>query len=338
MVEYQKSLQPYNTFNVPALAKQFVIIDSIEKLKQLMEAQSSGTSYLVLGGGSNLLFTHDVEAIVLKNEIMGKEILTTTEEQVWIAFGSGENWHDIVLWTIEKGFGGLENLALIPGTVGAAPIQNIGAYGVELEQVFDHLEGVSLETGEVVRYHRIDCQFGYRNSIFKHALKGKIFITKVVLSLTRVGFHRLNTSYGAIEKELKDHGVAIPNIQDISNAVIRIRQSKLPDPKLYPNAGSFFKNPVVPKSVFNNIQTDYPNMPNYPVSKDQIKIPAGWLIEQCGWKGKKVGRVGTYKNQALVLVNYDNASGEEIWAVAQEIKVAVWNRFSIDLEAEVNII
>jgi UDP-N-acetylmuramate dehydrogenase len=266
---------------------------------------------------------------------MGQELSRRFSKSVYVRAGGGENWHDFVLWTIQNGWGGLENLSLIPGTVGAAPIQNIGAYGVELRDVFHQLKALDLQTGKLKTFRHKDCQFGYRDSIFKRELRGRYFITEVTFKLSL--FPKLNISYGAIRQELAAKNITNPGIRDVSNAVIAIRSSKLPDPAKIGNSGSFFKNPEFSNRVFTKIQKLYPDMPFYPVSEERTKIPAGWLIEQCGWKGKRVGETGCHKDQALVLVNYGKASGLEVWQHAVRVMESVKERFGISLEPEVNV-
>ena len=328
------SLAQYNTFGVEVRARYFAEINSIEDLQEVLVQQPS--NILVLGGGSNILFTGDFDGWVLKNNILGKRII---KEDIWDTFvevGSGENWHEFVIWCLKNDLGGVENLALIPGTVGAAPIQNIGAYGVELENVFWYLEAVELATGKLVKFDE-NCEFGYRNSIFKQELKGQFFITTVAFQLTR-NTHHLHTEYGAINKTLAELDIKPKNIQNISKAVIHIRSNKLPDPKTLGNAGSFFKNPIVSATVFNQLKTRFPNIPNYPQEDGTIKLAAGWLIDQCGWKGKRIGNVGAYQKQALVLVNYGEATGKEILHFSQAIQSSVQEKFGLLLEPEVNIL
>jgi len=266
----------------------------------------------------------------------GITVESSDDESVIIKCGGGVVWHDLVLWAIEQGYGGIENLSLIPGTVGAAPIQNIGAYGVELKDVFIKLDGVRLATREHFTFTKKGCKFGYRDSIFKGRHKGEFIITQVYLKLSKKPI--VNTSYGAIAKVLAEKGIDMPTIKDVSDAVIAIRQSKLPDPAVIGNAGSFFKNPVISKSSFDKVIAEHPDMPSYPQDDGQVKVPAGWLIEQCGWKGKQVGNTGAHKNQALVLVNYGDATGEEVLALSEEIIKSVFLKFGIGLSREVNVI
>ena len=328
------SLQVYNTFGVNAFAETLIEIDSQEKLQEVIHSKPV-RPFFILGGGSNVLFRQDLKATVLLNRIKGMVLVEEDDETATIAVGGGENWHELVRWTLENNWGGLENLSLIPGTVGAAPIQNIGAYGVELKDSFMGLEAIELSTGEEQVFSAEDCQFGYRDSYFKRGGKGKYFITRVYLSLSKQT--QVNTSYGAIQEVLQAAKIVQPTIQDVSKAVIQIRSSKLPDPAVIGNCGSFFKNPELALSDFENLYAQYPQMPHYPAI-DKVKVPAGWLIEQCGWKGQKRGNVGCYEKQALVLVNLGGATGTEVWNLAQEIKASVKMKFGVDLEVEVNVI
>ncbi len=337
-IQQNCSLQNLHTFGVKAKTKYLISIQSISDLWTFLQDENFKTlPRLILGAGSNLLFTKDFDGVILKNDIKGIQIINQNEEKVIVRVGGGENWHEFVLWCIEQGFGGIENLSLIPGTVGAAPIQNIGAYGVELKSVVTHLDAIHLPTGLIESFTNETCQFGYRDSIFKNKYKGQYFITAVTFELTTSN-HKLNTNYGAIQNILTEKNISTPTIKNISDAVIQIRSSKLPNPKVLGNSGSFFKNPVVELSFFNKIYLNYPNMPHYPVPKDQVKIPAGWLIEQCGWKGKRVGNTGAYHRQALVLVNYGNATGTEVQNLAKAIQQSVFNKFGITITPEVNLI
>lgn len=329
------SLKALNTFGVEAKAAFFKRITSTELLKKCLSQNDS--PLFILGGGSNLLLTQDIEKLVLKNEILGCTIESKTQSHAIVKVGGGENWHTFTQWCIQQNLGGIENLSLIPGTVGAAPIQNIGAYGVELQDVFKKLEAVELQTGKLITFHREDCQFGYRDSIFKNNLKGQYFISHIYLELSTKK-HQLNTSYGAINQELEQKNITRPTIKDISEAVIAIRSSKLPDPARLGNSGSFFKNPVIPESHFKALQKEFPDIVFYPQGNDQVKVPAGWLIERCGWKGKRVGNTGCYQHQALVIVNYGGASGQEILDLAQRIIESVERQFGIVLSPEVNIL
>lgn len=329
-------LKPYNTFGIDVKAKLFARFDTVAELQELLQMpELRQEPKLILGGGSNLLFTKDFDGLVLQNGIKGVEKVAEDEAHVYLKAGAGEVWHEFVLYTLSQNLGGLENLSLIPGTVGAAPLQNIGAYGVELKDVFQELEAVHIETAEVRSFDNETCRFGYRESVFKNELKGQYIVTHVTFRLHKK--HRLNTSYGAIKTTLEEMQVQEPTIHHVSAAVCHIRQSKLPDPKQIGNAGSFFKNPEIPLSQFEELQKQYPGIPSYPVSETTVKVPAGWLIEQCGWKGKVINNYGVHKNQALVLVNYGGASGEDIRKLAFEVIASVEQQFGIRLHPEVNI-
>lgn len=337
LVETDVDLQPYNTLNISARARYFASVESESYLKEILRhPKAEGLRIVVLGSGSNVLFAGDFDGLVLHIQIKGREVIKETDEHVWLKIGAGENWHQTVKYCVEKGWGGIENLSLIPGTVGAAPIQNIGAYGVELEEVFERLEAVDIEGGQTRRYEKEDCEFGYRDSIFKGELKGIVIVTNVVLKLSKNP--ELNTSYGAIQTELEKQNIDYPTIRDISDIVIDIRKSKLPDPDLLGNAGSFFKNPIVKNEVYKRIKEEYPQAPGYDMGNQKTKVPAGWLIEEAGWKGKAVGNTGTYKQQALVIVNYGGATGREILNLAERIKKSVKEQFGIALVPEVNIV
>lgn len=289
----------------------------------------------MLGGGSNILFVNDFEGLVIHLNIKGREIIEENDKEVLIRVGAGENWHETVMYAVDNGWGGIENLSLIPGSVGAAPIQNIGAYGVELEDVFESLEAIDLETGISKTFDKKSCKFGYRDSVFKNELKGKYIITEVTLRLQKDP--DVNRTYGALSEHLKEKGISDPDIKDISETVISIRQSKLPDPAKIGNTGSFFKNPVISEEAFRELQKEYPEIPNYPAG-DEIKIPAAWLIDQCGWKGKQIGDAGVHKAHALVIVNYGNANGGEIIELAEKIRHSVFKKFGVKLIPEVNIV
>jgi len=291
---------------------------------------------LILGGGSNILFSGDFQGLVIKNNIYGREILKQDSDYVWLRLGAGENWHQCVLWAIDHHWGGIENLSLIPGTVGAAPMQNIGAYGVELCSVFESLEAIEINSGKTREFDTSECDFGYRYSVFKGPLKDRYIITRVVLRLRKAPI--FNVSYGAVSQTLEEMGVEQLTIKDISNAVIKIRQSKLPDPEQIGNAGSFFKNPEVKIDFFNILKAAYTNIPHYPTENGLIKIPAGWLIEHCHWKGFRRGDIGVHDKQALVLVNFGNAHGSDLVALSQEIRDSVAAKFGIELVPEVNIV
>lgn len=326
-------LHDFNTMKMKGLCKGIIPIYSE---RGIFEVLVKGLSPLkILGGGSNILITKDQDAYILKNEIKGIEIIDEDKDEVLVKVGAGENWHNLVMWTISHGLGGIENLALIPGCVGAAPMQNIGAYGVEQDSVFHSLNAIDLKEGTSKLFFREDCKFGYRESIFKHELKGKYIITHVNYIFSKN--HVLNTSYGAIDAKLQENGIDYPTIGDVANAVIEIRKSKLPDPKVIPNTGSFFKNPVIKIKVFDHLKKRFEGIPSYPVNDDELKVPAAWLIEQAGFKGQQVGDAGTHKSHALVLVNYGNATGDEMLSFAHAIQKGVEKMFGIKLEPEVNI-
>lgn len=335
MIQQNVSLQSFNTFGIDAQAKFFGIFRNTDELCELLNAHPE-ENLLILGGGSNILFTGDYDGLVLKNEILGIEILEESEFDVLLRVGAGENWHQFVLYCIEKGYAGIENLSLIPGSVGASPMQNIGAYGVEIKDVFEYLEALHIANGEIEKFGKLECHFGYRESVFKNKHKDEYVITYVCFRLKKQ--EAVNTSYGAIETELKAQGIVNPGIRDVSNAVIAIRQSKLPDPKEIGNAGSFFKNPVVSIALYEKVKSIYPDVPNYPAAPGFVKIPAGWLIEQAGWKGKTLENYGVHKNQALVLVNYGGASGQQLWDLSTAIKEDVFAKFGVELEREVNVV
>ncbi|MGQ3679254.1 UDP-N-acetylmuramate dehydrogenase [Tenacibaculum discolor] len=328
------SLKEYNTFGIDVNAKRFVSITSVYQLQQLIKEEKD---IFLISGGSNMLLTKDIETLVVHINFKGISIDQQNHNDVYITVNAGENWHEFVLWCVSLNYGGLENLSLIPGNVGTCPIQNIGAYGVEVKDTITKVEAIEIKTGKLVSFSAEECQFGYRNSIFKNKAKGKYILTSVSFKLTKNN-HKLNTSYGAIESELSSKGITNPTIKDISDAVITIRQSKLPDPKEIGNSGSFFKNPVISKEHFEKLQKNYPSIPSYVISDTEIKVPAGWLIEQSGFKGKRFGNYGVHEKQALVLVNYGDASGKEIYELAQKIQRTIKNTFDINLEIEVNII
>ncbi len=330
-----QSLRTYNTFGIDVLAKYFAEVCSENELQIVLKQNIQ--PLLLLGGGSNVLLTKNFDGLVIKNSISGIQIETTRDQKVIVSAGAGENWHGFVQWCLRHDFGGVENLSLIPGTVGAAPIQNIGAYGVELKAVFHHLEAMELSTCRIHTFSKEDCQFGYRDSIFKRDLKDKFCITKVYFELTKKE-HSINISYGAIKDTLYDRGIEKPTIQELSQAVIAIRSSKLPDPAVIGNAGSFFKNPEIQSDAFDVLKRQFPNLPAFPGERGGVKVPAGWLIEQCGWKGTRRGDAGCYEKQALVLVNYGKAKGEEIWQLARDIADSVKVKFGIQLQAEVNLV
>lgn len=333
-IQQNISLKSYNTFGIDVKARKFVDITSLDQLKKVVRQEKY---FFILSGGSNLLLTKDIDKLVVHFNTKGIAVLEETNNNVFVKVQAGENWHEFVLWCIDHNYGGIENLSLIPGNVGTAPIQNIGAYGVELKDVMHNLEALEIDTVNTNTFTNKDCEFGYRNSIFKNKSKGRYIITSVTFKLTK-NEHKLNSSYGAIQSELDRNNIINPTIKDISNAVITIRQSKLPNPNEIGNSGSFFKNPVISTADFKNLQKTYADAPHYVVSKKEVKVPAGWLVEKCGFKGKRYGDAGVHKKQALVLVNYGNATGKEILELSKKIQETVLEKFKIPLEAEVNII
>lgn len=330
------SLKNYNTFGIDATARYFVEVTTIEELQDILENNAYPRKILI-GGGSNMLLSDYIDALFIHVNLKGKQIVSQDDNNVIVKVMAGENWHNMVMWAIDHDFGGLENMSLIPGNTGTAPIQNIGAYGVELKDCFVSCEAVRIEDQQLVTLSKEECQFGYRDSFFKNEGKDKYVITSVTFSFTKKN-HNINSGYGAIENQLLKESISNPTIKDISNAVIAIRQSKLPDPKELGNSGSFFKNPIVTKEIFTRFSATYPEAPFYKVSDDCFKIPAGWLIEQCGFKGKRFGDAGVHKNQALVLVNYDNATGKDILDLAAKIIEEVKRKFEIEISPEVNLI
>lgn len=334
-IQENVSLKPYNTFRLEAKARRLAIVHSEMELKAILSENKD--DYFILGGGSNMLLTQDLSKLVLKNEIKGIELLEESKTSTIVEIGAGENWHEFVLWAIAQKLGGVENLSLIPGTVGAAPIQNIGAYGVELKDVFVSLDAIHLPTGEKHQFNADNCRFAYRESIFKKEVKGQYCITKVRLKLQKAP-HSINSQYGAIQQELDKKGISSPSIQDISQAVITIRQSKLPDPAEIGNSGSFFKNPEIGENAFNQLLEQRADLVYYALASGKYKIPAGWLIDQAGWKGHRQGDAGCHKKQALVLVNYGDAQGNEILELAHRIQEDVFQKFGILLSPEVNVI
>ena len=330
------SLKKYNTFGIEAKAKKFVAAHSVSDLKTILEENPTEKKF-ILGGGSNMLLTQDIDALVIHIDLKGKKIIKEDNDFVWVESQAGENWHEFVLWTINQDFGGLENMSLIPGNVGTTPVQNIGAYGTEIKDIFISCEAMNIATQEMRTFTNTECHFGYRESVFKHEEKDKYIITSVVFKLTKKD-HKINISYGDIKLELANKNIETPSLIDVSNAVIAIRKSKLPDPKELGNSGSFFKNPIVLKSEFESIHNKFPEMKFYEISETEVKVPAGWLIEQAGFKGKRFGDAGIHKNQALVLVNYGNATGQEILNVSKDIQKTVFEMFGIHIDAEVNVI
>lgn len=337
-VQENVNLLPYNTFQLSAVARYFTVISTVEEAKALFQSDLfKKNKFLILGGGSNVLLTQNFDGLVIKNEIKGIRTVSENDDTVTLEVGSGENWHQLVMHCVRHDFGGIENLSLIPGTVGAAPMQNIGAYGVEIREVIHNVEAIALESGEVRSFSKEECRFGYRESIFKQELKNKFFISSITLTLTKKD-HHFNVSYGSIEEVLKEQNVKKVSVRAISDAVIHIRQKKLPDPKIIGNAGSFFKNPSVEQSVFDALKKEFPALPFFAGENKLVKIPAAWLIEQSGWKGKTLENIGVHKHQALVLVNYGGGEGKKIWQLALAIRDSVKEKFHITLQPEVNII
>ncbi|EKT4551875.1 UDP-N-acetylmuramate dehydrogenase [Flavobacterium psychrophilum] len=330
------SLKKHNTFGIDAKAKQFVAVHSVDDLQIILKENQTEKKF-ILGGGSNMLLTKDIDALVIHIDLKGKKIIQEDDNFVWVESQAGENWHEFVLWTINQNFGGLENMSLIPGNVGTTPVQNIGAYGAEIKDTFVSCKAMNIATQEMKIFTNTECHFGYRESVFKHEAKDQYIITSVIYKLTKKE-HKINISYGDIKLELANKNIETPSLIDVSNAIITIRQSKLPDPKVLGNSGSFFKNPIVLKSEFEPIHKKFPEMKFYEISDTQVKVPAGWLIEQAGFKGKRFGDAGIHKNQALVLVNHGNATGQEILNVSEDIQKTVFEMFGISIEAEVNVI
>ena len=340
-VQENISLKSLNTFGIDVSAKYFAQFNSVNELSELLEFKKHKTpnskpKTLILGGGSNILFSKDFDGLVLKNELLGIKEIKEDEHHIYVQVGAGVNWHHFVLHCIHNGWAGVENLSLIPGNVGASPMQNIGAYGVEIKDVFYSLEAFHIKDKKLVNFSVNDCEFGYRESVFKRKFKNEFVITDVTYRLNRIP--QFNTSYGAIEQELERMGVKELSIQAISQAVINIRSSKLPDPAVIGNAGSFFKNPEIQNSKFKSLKEQFPNIVGYDLSNGNVKLAAGWLIEQCGWKGYRKGDAGCHEKQALVLVNYGNAKGSEIYNLSEEILQSVNEKFGVMLEREVNIV
>jgi UDP-N-acetylmuramate dehydrogenase len=338
------SLKNFNTFGIDASTRYYAEVTSLEEIKEtLSDSKLQMSQKVILGGGSNLLFTKDYDGLVIKNNLKGIEVVNQDEEHFYVRSAAGEVWHEFVMHCIENNYAGLENLSLIPGNVGASPMQNIGAYGVEIKDSFHELQAFHINDKALHVFTNNDCKFGYRESVFKRDLKDQFIITSVTFKLKKVPI--LNTSYGAIEKELDAMGVTSPTIQSVSKAVCNIRSSKLPDPKVIGNAGSFFKNPVINAKKHKELKAKFPDLISYTAafspdgkSGEEYKLAAGWLIEQCGWKGKTIGDAGVHKLQALVLVNYGNAKGSEIYDLSTKILESVKKKFGVDLEREVNII
>lgn len=332
--QHQFSLKEYNTFGIDAQAKKFISVNTIAELKHVLSEESNT---FILGGGSNMLLTKNIDQCVLHVNLKGISIEKEDENHVWVTAAAGENWHEFVLWCIDKNYGGIENLSLIPGNVGTTPIQNIGAYGVEIKDSMSSCEAIEISTLKSKTFTNTDCKFDYRESVFKNELKGQFIVISVTFKLTKDN-HVLKTSYGAIDAELSTLNIQNPSIKDVSNAVIAIRSSKLPNPKELGNSGSFFKNPIVDTTIFEKLLKEYPEMPHYIITDKTVKIPAGWLIEKAGFKGKRFGETGVHSKQALVLVNYGNAKGIEVAALSKKIQATIKDTFGIEIEAEVNII
>jgi UDP-N-acetylmuramate dehydrogenase len=330
------SLKNHNTFHLDVYAKKCVILENTDELKTLDQIIGND-KFLILGGGSNVLFVNDFDSVVVKNEIKGIEIIDESEEFVNIKIKSGENWHEIVMWSIKNNWNGIENLALIPGTVGAAPVQNIGAYGVEIKDVLQSVSIYNFETKKIEVLNNDQCKFSYRNSIFKEELKGKFYILEIVIQLRKKN-HIYHTSYGTINTELEKKNIKEINPQIIAEIVMDIRKSKLPAPEKIGNAGSFFKNPEVSKEHYFELKNKYPDIVAYPVENGNYKLAAGWMIERCGLKGYEYKGAAVHDKQALVLVNKNNASGKDILELAQIIIQKVFDKFAVKLEPEVNII
>ncbi|TDN87155.1 UDP-N-acetylmuramate dehydrogenase [Salegentibacter sp. 24] len=329
------SLKQYNTFGVDVKARKFISVHSTEELRDVLK-QTYASEIFVLGGGSNMLLTQDIDKTVIQIGLKGIELVSESQDEVILKVGAGENWHQFVLYCIEKGYGGIENLSLIPGNVGTAPVQNIGAYGVELKDTFESCQAMRIQTLEMETFSLDQCKFDYRYSIFKGKLKGEYIISSVNFRLSKRN-HQLSTTYGSIQAELDKKDIKKPTIKDVSDAVISIRKEKLPDPRELGNSGSFFKNPVVRESEFKKLQGQFPEIPFYTLRANKIKIPAGWLIDQAGLKGFRRGDAGVHKHQALVLVNYGSATGKEILSLSKEIQDKIYGKYGINLEAEVNI-
>jgi len=337
-IQENVSLLPFNTFHIDASARFFAQFSSGEELAGLMEEarRLNIQQKMILGGGSNILLTHDFPGLMLQNRIRGISMVGEDEHHIYIRAGAGEAWHGLVMYCVERNYGGVENLSLIPGNVGASPMQNIGAYGVEIKDVFHELEAWHLEEGKAYTFKKEECEFGYRESVFKGKYRNQFAILNVTYRLDKK--RQVNTSYGAISAELESMGIKEPGIKNISDAVIRIRSSKLPDPKEVGNAGSFFKNPIISNKQLEELKGRYPTLVSFAAGDGTSKLAAGWLIEQCGWKGFRRGDAGCYPKQALVLVNYGKAKGEEVFNLSEEIIASVKDKFGVTLEREVNVV
>ncbi|MBL6869213.1 MAG: UDP-N-acetylmuramate dehydrogenase [Flavobacteriales bacterium] len=326
-----------NTFGVDVKAKYFVSINTINELIEVTKTNVfKDLELLILGGGSNILFTKNFDGLVILNNIKGKEIIDQNQQSIFLKIGAGENWHELVMYCVDNGWGGIENLSLIPGNTGTAPMQNIGAYGVEIKETFIELEALEISSGKIVKFNNSDCEFGYRESVFKNKMKNQYIIINITLELKKNPV--LNINYGDVKAILESQNIKNPGIKEVSNAIISIRQSKLPDPKKIGNSGSFFKNPIVSLNQLELIKKKYPNVVNYEINENEFKIAAGWLIERAGWKGKKFNNYGIHEKQALVLVNYGLANGMEIFELSEKIILDIKDKFGITLEKEVNII
>lgn len=327
------SLRPYNTFSIDVYAEKFCGFQSVAQLEELTSTERPS---LILGGGSNILFTKNVEGLVLKNNIPGIEVTDEDDEYVFVKTGAGVSWQELVLFCLENNYGGIENLALIPGNTGASPMQNIGAYGVEIEDVFHNLQAWHLADKELVNFNKEACDFGYRESVFKNKFKGQFVICNIILKLSKHPV--LKIEYGAITGELERLNILEPTIRDVASVVMNIRRSKLPDPGVLGNAGSFFKNPVISAARFDELKKEFPGMPGYVLTEEKVKLAAAWLIESCGWKGYRQGDAGCHNKQPLVLVNYAKATGAEVFELSAQIKVSVFEKFAVELEREVNVL
>jgi len=326
-----------NTFGIDVKAKYFTSINTINELIEVTKTNVfKDLELLILGGGSNILLTKDFDGLVILNNIKGKEIIDQNQQSIFLKIGAGENWHELVMYCVDNGWGGIENLSLIPGNTGTAPMQNIGAYGVEIKETFIELEALEISSGKIVKFNNSDCEFGYRESVFKNKMKNQYIILNITLELKKNPV--LNINYGDVKAILESQNIKNPAIKEVSNAIIRIRQSKLPDPKKIGNSGSFFKNPLVSLNQLELIKKNYPNVVNYEINENEFKIAAGWLIERAGWKGKKFNNYGVHEKQALVLVNYGLANGMEIFDLSEKIILDIKDKFGITLEREVNII
>lgn len=326
-----------NTFGIDVKAKYFTSINTINELIEVTKTNVfKDLELLILGGGSNILFTKDFDGLVILNNIKGKEIIDQNQQSIFLKIGAGENWHELVMYCVDNGWGGIENLSLIPGNTGTAPMQNIGAYGVEIKETFIELEALEISSGKIVKFNNSDCEFGYRESVFKNKMKNQYIILNITLELKKNPV--LNINYGDVKAILESQNIKNPGIKEVSNAIISIRQSKLPDPKKIGNSGSFFKNPIVSLNQLELIKKKYPNVVNYEINENEFKIAAGWLIERAGWKGKKFNNYGIHEKQALVLVNYGLANGMEIFQLSEKIILDIKDKFGITLEREVNII